>query len=492
MKRLLQFFLILFCSLNLQAQIYTYYSSINTGSPTFITDLEARIRSPYTIVSYKNFINNVEQFASRDTTGGKRVVTCIYSGENYVYTPPFAWTPTTTFSREHTYCQSWWPNGGTTSDDYGCDQHHLFPINQNQANGIRSNHPLGEVVTATYTYLECKLGQNAAGSVVFTPRASHRGDAARALLYMALKYNGVAGDWTFNHLNTVTLPTAGEGPEEIAILMKWHKQDPPNKWEVDRNNYVQSVQSNRNPFIDHPEYVNYIDFNTLTKLSPVYAAEPDSNVYNVKAVKSGTTMNVSWSIPQGAHQASGYLLMVYDTDDYYIPIDGETYANDTILTDSFGRYNILQANQTSHSFSGLDPLKTYYVRMYSFNGDSTARNYKIDGVVASANTSQPNGVTGQNQTPITFSLEQNYPNPFNPSTTISYNLPASGGLTANTGVMLKVFDLLGNEVRILVNEEQAAGNYRIEFNAAGLASGIYFYRLHAGNFTASRKMTILK
>ncbi len=83
-------------------------------------------------------------------------------------------------------------------------------------------------------------------------------------------------------------------------------------------------------------------------------------------------------------------------------------------------------------------------------------------------------------------MEQNYPNPFNPTTNISYRIPESGF------VSLKVYDALGREVAALVNEVKPAGNYLVNFNAAGLASGVYFYRLKAGNFTQNHKMILLK
>jgi len=83
-------------------------------------------------------------------------------------------------------------------------------------------------------------------------------------------------------------------------------------------------------------------------------------------------------------------------------------------------------------------------------------------------------------------LFPNYPNPFNPTTTISYSLPRNGF------VQLNVHDLLGREVASLVNEEQAMGNYKVEFNASSLTSGIYFYRLQSGSFVESRKMVLLR
>ena len=85
-----------------------------------------------------------------------------------------------------------------------------------------------------------------------------------------------------------------------------------------------------------------------------------------------------------------------------------------------------------------------------------------------------------------YSLSQNYPNPFNPNTTISYTLLQSGL------VKLKVYDILGKEMAVLVNEEQSTGNHKIEFNGTNLPSGVYFYRLTTGDFTDTKKLILLK
>lgn len=88
--------------------------------------------------------------------------------------------------------------------------------------------------------------------------------------------------------------------------------------------------------------------------------------------------------------------------------------------------------------------------------------------------------------PAVYSLDQNYPNPFNPSTVISYHLPVASHVT------LRVYDMLGREVRTLVNEHQAAGSYSVTLNAVGLSSGVYFYRLQAGAFAQTKKLVVLK
>ena len=97
-------------------------------------------------------------------------------------------------------------------------------------------------------------------------------------------------------------------------------------------------------------------------------------------------------------------------------------------------------------------------------------------------------VSGINELSIenSYQLYNNYPNPFNPSTKISWQSPVSGLQK------LKVFDVLGNEVATLVNEEKPAGTYEVTWNASGLASGVYFYQLRAGNFIDTKKMILLR
>jgi hypothetical protein len=88
--------------------------------------------------------------------------------------------------------------------------------------------------------------------------------------------------------------------------------------------------------------------------------------------------------------------------------------------------------------------------------------------------------------PTLYFLSQNYPNPFNPVTTVNYQIPELSFVT------LKVYDVLGNEVAALVNEEKPIGNYVVEFSANNLPTGIYFYRLQAGSFVETKKMVLMK
>ena len=127
----------------------------------------------------------------------------------------------------------------------------------------------------------------------------------------------------------------------------------------------------------------------------------------------------------------------------------------------------------------------FKTKVFSFDGKKN-----IELVNSDDNSIE--GVTGKltnesiTNIPAEFALGQNYPNPFNPSTTINYDLPSSNFVT------LKIYDLVGKEVATLVNEKLDAGRYSATFNGANLASGMYFYKLAAGQFTFVRKMVLIK
>ena len=257
----------------------SYYSGVSTASATFVTDLHNKI-NPHSIEYYSNYGSMmVTKFFARDTTADQRVITCVYSGEEKIYTEPFDWT-TNNFSREHTYCNSWQPTTNNTPDNTNLpeynDYHMLTPTNQNQVNAVRSNYPLGEVVgTPISTYLGSKLGYDAAGNKVFEPRDSDKGDAARCMMYESVCYTGVAysgppntncvygGSWSFPNYISSSIPYG----QDQDVLKRWNYSDPPSNIEIARNDYVDSIQGNRNPFIDSMQYACYIDFSTMTKIA---------------------------------------------------------------------------------------------------------------------------------------------------------------------------------------------------------------------------------
>jgi hypothetical protein len=132
---------------------------------------------------------------------------------------------------------------------------------------------------------------------------------------------------------------------------------------------------------------------------------------------------------------------------------------------------------------------TTELQNYSFrdkNVNTGTYNYRLKQMDFDGSFEYSGEIIVEVSQPADYFLSQNYPNPFNPSTKISY------ALAEDVDVSLKVFDVLGNEVATLVNDNQPAGNYDINFDAGNLSSGVYYYTLAAGEFTATKKLILMK
>jgi murein DD-endopeptidase MepM/ murein hydrolase activator NlpD len=150
----------------------------------------------------------------------------------------------------------------------------------------------------------------------------------------------------------------------------------------------------------------------------------------------------------------------------------------TIVSDSIVRVDIV-SNQ---------PYRSLYFEAIAVDGTGRKGTFSYHIVDPSKPPNPLSGIENEitNIAPDDFKLEQNYPNPFNPATTITYAMPQAGFVT------LKIYDMLGNEVQTLVNESKNSGSHSVTFDAGKLTSGIYMYRLQAGNFTETKKMLLLK
>ena len=132
-------------------------------------------------------------------------------------------------------------------------------------------------------------------------------------------------------------------------------------------------------------------------------------------------------------------------------------------------------------------LADTYVQALAVSGTYLFGGTKGDGVWMRPLSEMITGVEDkQNNLPTNFSLQQNYPNPFNPSTTINYSVPKTSFVT------IKVYNVLGREIKTLVNEKKSFGNYSVQFSGSSLSSGIYFYRMQSGNYSQTKKLIILK
>ena len=181
------------------------------------------------------------------------------------------------YNREHSIPKSWY--GGTTSGP-GCDIFHLVPTD-GKVNGVRSNYPFGEVSSADYNKHGNKRGSAksititggntiagntgtniSASGTVFEPRDEYKGDFARGYMGALLKWAGdkdfTDGEGSKTFTTNFSTGSFGLTKYGVALLMKWHRQDPVSKKEIDRNNGIQQTQGNRNPFIDYPYLAEYI------------------------------------------------------------------------------------------------------------------------------------------------------------------------------------------------------------------------------------------
>jgi hypothetical protein len=116
----------------------------------------------------------------------------------------------------------------------------------------------------------------------------------------------------------------------------------------------------------------------------------------------------------------------------------------------------------------------------------TPRIYYLDSLSIFIQEENPNTFITEQRPINNYILSNNYPNPFNPTTTISYQIPEFSFVT------IKIYDVLGNKISTLINEEKPAGSYKVEFNGSELPSGIYFYRLQAGDYIEAKKMVLMK
>lgn len=150
--------------------------------------------------------------------------------------------------------------------------------------------------------------------------------------------------------------------------------------------------------------------------------------------------------------------------------DEGTVSVDTVVTD------------TTLMIAGLDPNRVYWWRASAINDLGEGQWCEPFGFKTEIATD----VDEEDNIPAEFDLAQNYPNPFNPETRITYSVPKEAE------VSLKVYDILGREVASVVDQYQYAGTYTVSFNASELSSGVYIYRLTAGDFTAQKKLVVMK
>lgn len=215
-------------------------------------------------------------------------------------------------------------------------------------------------------------------------------------------------------------------------------------------------------------------------------------------ILAGAMSPLNW--PSGGWPDSDEYLVIFLNDD---GTDGDETAGDNIwsVDVTFPKYSLLNveykygANFGTENNGGSNDNEggvgdNHWIKLTPDMVSAKVEN--VFGVMASQDNPHPlvDIVTGIKQeddsVPLTYSLDQNYPNPFNPSTTIKFAIPQQSNVT------LKIYNMLGQEVATLVNEQMTAGNYTVNFDASNLSSGIYLYSIKAGQFNVTKKMMLIK
>lgn len=277
----------------------SFYGSLTSADTLLVSKLRGLVR-PHFQVYYSNFgATMASNFDARDTTDGKKVINCFYTGYPYVFTPPFFFdvNDPNYLSREHSYPYSWMGEASQDSANYS-DLYLLYLVHQNKGNAVRSNYPMNNLKTVTMNFYGGKFGTDSAGGFAYEPRDFAKGALSRSNFYICATYNRAGAPFT--------IPTANEFlgmNQDQNVLKRWSKQFPPNGWEIARHEYVASVQKNRNPFVDHPEWACFIDFSTMKYVSggtacggPTIASKPLSVVSaNIYPNPSADVMHIDLS-----------------------------------------------------------------------------------------------------------------------------------------------------------------------------------------------------
>lgn len=286
MKRILLFVLCSFIVIALSAKTVTpaaslpaYYAKIDGKSAKSLFDaVHEVVKVGYSSLGYDGLWGAYQHTDLRDN--GK--IWDMYSDCSWTYKSDQCGSYSSEcdcYNREHSIPKSWY---GDTKSGPGCDIFHLVPTD-GKVNGMRSNYAFGEVSSASYTFDGAKLGSSKSITItngntiagnegtsiscsankVFEPRDEYKGDFARGYFGAMIRWAGdhqsfTDGDGGKIFSSSYAAGSFGLTKYGVALLMKWHRQDPVSQKEVDRNNGIQQTQGNRNPFIDYPYLAEFI------------------------------------------------------------------------------------------------------------------------------------------------------------------------------------------------------------------------------------------
>jgi agmatine deiminase len=288
--------------------------------------------------------------------------------------------------------------------------------------------------------------------------------------------------------------TVGPGPYEIKAIVR-----------------TQSGVANANLFWTTDTTLGYTSVpmnvsggDTMSGFIPFQPNNSEVFYYISAASNSGKTMNKPMPAP------AGYYRFVVDNEipvelvSFNVSVDGNNVSLEWITATETNNFGFeVERSQKSKVKSQNNWEKIGFVngsgtttetQSYNFtdsNVKSGKYSYRLKQIDFDGTFEYSQEIEIEVSAPYAFVLEQNYPNPFNPVTKIKYTIPDLGNSLVKF-VHLKVYDVLGNEAAVLVNEVQSSGSYEIIFDASSLSSGTYFYQLRAGEFIQTKKMILLK
>ena len=256
MKRFYIFIFLLIAAQWLQAQNIPsgyYNNAANKTGDALKAALHTIITTNDSHVSYDGLWTS---YQTTDLKPNSSIIWDIYSNVQYTYQSGQCGNYSgegDCYNREHLWAQSWTNNDATEKTDL----HHVYPTD-GFVNSKRSNYAFGEVSNPTYTSGNGgKLGPNTISGfngTVFEPVDEYKGDIARALMYVSVRYYGLDSNWDNSDMTTKSVIKDWA----MTMLLDWHENDPVSQKEIDRNEAVYGIQHNRNPFVDHPEYARMI------------------------------------------------------------------------------------------------------------------------------------------------------------------------------------------------------------------------------------------
>ncbi len=405
---------------------------------------------------------NIDNQKTNGMNASQNTLECVYTGRLAVgYTSRSDAQINYSFNTEHTWPQS----NFNENEPMKSDLYHLYPTDNN-ANSKRANYPFGNVVNITWQEGGSKLGTDSNGRTIYEPRDIHKGDVSRSMFYFITCYPQNYGGFL------------DESQENIFRI--WNKLDTVSVKERNRNEAIAKLQKNRNPFIDHPEFVDRIfNFRTNEERSKaaLFEAVPGKIIFDSTSISDTSKMN----------------LVLYNP--------GNGTLNISSFTVSKTEFEIINSISVIKPF-GLDTVQILFHpqtkdindALLTIISDGGNKEIKLIGNVKNSITA----IENVSEVLSNFNLSQNYPNPFNPTTKIKYSISASPNFPNDVVlVQLKIYDILGKEVETLINGEKKSGTYETIFNGNNLSSGIYFYtiRVSISNnelYSSTKAMILLK